>query len=61
MMSCDWDDDSGYHDAVDRANRVTRVAWRVMGSLAGVAVLAAAATVVLVFGLLVALWVAIAA
>ncbi|MFJ2774303.1 hypothetical protein [Streptomyces sp. NPDC087300] len=40
---------------MDRVDRVTRFAWKVMGSLAGIAVLAAAGTFVFVLALLVAI------
>ncbi|MEW2490259.1 hypothetical protein [Streptomyces sp. NPDC048411] len=36
MTDRDWDDDSEYHNAVDRAERATRVGWAVIAGTTGV-------------------------
>ncbi|MGW6055366.1 hypothetical protein [Streptomyces sp. NPDC055189] len=50
----DWDGDSGYQEAVEREERLTRFAWSVIGSVAAVFVMAAAVVVLLVMVLLIA-------
>ncbi|WP_223779392.1 hypothetical protein [Streptomyces sp. 135] len=54
-MDCDWDDDRDYQEAVDRANLVTGVAWRVIGWVTGLTALAVAIVLLLVLVLLVAI------
>ncbi|MFE3517723.1 hypothetical protein [Streptomyces sp. NPDC059166] len=55
MNDSDWEDDSGYHDALRRAGRATRLGWGVVAGTVGalgcaLTVLAALCVVAVVSG-----------
>ncbi|WP_374983310.1 hypothetical protein [Streptomyces fradiae] len=52
MTGRDWYDDSDYESAVERAERMTRIGWRVIAGLAsllGIAVISAVVFCLVVF------------